>query len=230
MYVLPDFSRELNTDSATKASFYVDIHARLKLCEGQQALSRIGLWQDGKTSWVGDGDWSVQAAFSKTALSIMSQAFHKVWNILVTIIDRESPDRLGCLREVRIENQGSDTKQVKLLFHHLPLMQSQGIAFYSPQDKALIHHAENQFSLFSLTMRDAAFIQPGAGSLKKNWNSQEGKLFFSPFSATSLESVLAASCVLSSQASVKGHAWMLSSQSLEALKQSHKRLQAAYGQ
>ncbi|WP_054712097.1 hypothetical protein [Bacillus sp. JCM 19041] len=207
-----------------KTSFFVDIHARLRTIENPEALTKIGFWHEGATSWIGDSSWKVNAAFSKTASSVISQAYHKQWNLNMTILDRQTEDQLGSVRHITLKNESDHSRHIKLLLHQMPIAQREGVVFYSPQEKALIHHSQDSYSLFSVQMPCAQHIQHGAGPLKQNWSDQEGKLFFAPFSATSMESVIAASVTIEPRETYKARASLLTAESLSYLKHSHKKL------
>lgn len=223
MQTVPFYSNELDPPFL-KHRFYVDIHTRLRTIENPETLTKIGFWHEGATSWVGDSAWTVNAAFSKTASSVMSQAYHKQWNLNMSVLDRQTDDSLGSVRLITLKNESDHPRHIKLLLHQMPIAQREGVVFYSPQEKALIHHSQNSYSLFSVQMPCAQYIQHGAGPLMQNWNDQEGKLFFAPFSATSMESVIAASVTIEPRQTYKVRASLLTADSLPYLKHSHKKL------
>lgn len=216
-------TNELNSNYSDP-SFFVDIHMRLRTLEHPSNLSKIGLWHEGVTSWIGDPYWIVNAAFSKTASTVISQAYHKLWNVKLTIHDAQTEDQLGFIRTITLKNESSISRPIKLLLHQVSLSTEEGVVFYSPFEKALIHHTQELFSLHSVSMPLAYHIQHGAGDMKRNWNDQEGKLFFSPFSATSVESVIACSCTLEPNRVYKAQAWQLIGKQLSVLKQANKKL------
>lgn len=197
---------------------------RLRTLDHPANLSKIGLWHEGVTSWIGDPYWIVNAAFSKTASTVISQAYHKLWNIKMTIHDKQTEDRLGFIRNITLKNESSMVRPIKLIVHQVSLSNEKGVVFYSPNEKSLIHHTQDMFSLHSVSMPLAYHIQHGAGDMKRNWNDHEGKLFFSPFSATSVESVIACSSTLEPNLVYKAQAWQLVGKHLSELKLANERL------
>ncbi|GAF24039.1 MULTISPECIES: hypothetical protein [Shouchella] len=204
----------------TKPVFTVDIHLRLRSTLHSQHLSKIGLWYDGKTTWVGEEGWIVNAAFSSTNTVIVSQAYHKGLNIKLTIRDESLQEELGVKRMISMKNEGHSDSSVKLLAQQITYTQ-EGLSFYSPAEKALIHYSDEKYSLFSIQMPKAQSIQYGVGLVNQIWNEPLGKLFFAPFSATKTESLMVCTCLLRANETINASLVQMSSENMVHLKRSN---------
>ncbi|WP_059102545.1 hypothetical protein [Shouchella shacheensis] len=229
MKMNPGLSNRLSEKLTTSSSLSVDIDARLRLkTNGSSPPVQLGVWQKGGASWVGDSSWVVSPAFSETPTAVVSQAYHKEWDLLLTSFDRKDATGLGFVRELSIKNQSREEKRIKLLMHQQNPQFYEGVTFYAPAERALIHHLEESFALFSVHMPTTTHLQYGAGSLEKNWCAEEGRLFFAPFSAQTIESMVTASFTLAPEQEAKGHAWMLAGEQLTSVQEAHSYLSEAY--
>ncbi|MFS0786323.1 hypothetical protein ABC345_08125 [Shouchella sp. 1P09AA] len=208
----------------TKPIFTVDIHLRLRTTLHSQHLSKIGLWYDGKTTWVGDEGWIVNAAFSRTNEVIVSQAYHRGLNLKITIRDESLQSELGVKRSITIKNESHQSRDFKLLSQQVTCTQD-GLSFYSPAERALIHYSDEKYSLFSIQMSKAQSIHYGVGAMNQIWNDPLGKLFFSPFSATKTESVIVCTCSLPANETIGASIVQMSSDNMGHLKRSNHLLQ-----
>ncbi|SDC33199.1 hypothetical protein [Shouchella lonarensis] len=207
-------------------AYDIAIHDALKTTASLSPVGRLGIWYEGEISWVGDAAWAIDRAFSVNDTSVVSHAYHKQWNVSLTVFDRTAPQKLGCVREVMFKNESTAVMKVKLMMHHLPQRDSSGMTFYAPEEQALVHHYDDICSLFALHMPKATYIQHVAGSMDKHWCGNEGRLSFSPFSSDSAESVVSATLSIAPEEQQVGAGWLLVAKQYDLLKDVHRRLRA----
>lgn len=89
---------QLQVDPRLKLTFY-----RLDQ-NGQQALSsRLGLWFEGECAWMEAPEWDLYPGYYQKEFVQMSLAYHRLWDVQLTLFDRSYLKGEGVIRNLFIK-------------------------------------------------------------------------------------------------------------------------------
>jgi GH15 family glucan-1,4-alpha-glucosidase len=134
---------------------------------------RIGVFQDGKLSWLDSGDWNIEIDLEQDTFIGTMKCFNKHTNLELLFTNAVYNEKNIFLREVKITNHAEETKDIKIFFHQVFSIygtSQEDTAYYDPVKNALIHYEGRRMFLIYGETSDIPFTDYSVGL-----NGIEGK-------------------------------------------------------
>jgi GH15 family glucan-1,4-alpha-glucosidase len=198
---------------------------------------RIGVWVEGKLSWLCDAPWSVHIEPSHTELSGSIHAENPEIGISLTIKDVVLSDRDAFVREVSVRSVLDEPRDVRIFFaqqFRISEDRSGSTGFFDPRVDAVVHYKGPVFllvsgmqqkriplddysvGLFNMEAREGTHIDAEDGELSKN-----------PIEHGSVDSVIRFSMTVSKQSSGKVTYWIVAGTSIDEVHEQHLSLSSS---
>lgn len=196
---------------------------------------RVGVWVDGRISWLDDTSWSVECNYHDDVLVSHIIAKHEGMQVQLEFDDCVDTTQAAFLRNIHIINTANDTRDIRLFMHQVFVIsdsyQSDTVQ-YLPDDNAILHykghrafiaaarHADGrpaeQFSvgLFGIEGHEGTFRDADDGVLSSN-AVEHGRV----------DSVIGLNFTIPAHSSARAHYWVAAGKSLREARQIHKRLE-----
>lgn len=158
---------------------------------------RMGVWSEGKFSWLDDGEWAITIDYQADTLVTECTAVHSGLNLSLAINDCVSHRENLFLRRVRLRNLSDYPREVRVFFSHNFHLAETDIgdtAFYNPYLQAVIHYKRDIWFLATGTSRYNGIYQyacgvKGFGGAEGTWRDcEDGELSGRPIEQGSVDS------------------------------------------
>ena len=132
---------------------------------GASNAHRIGVWVDGRFSWIDDGSWTVdvQSDLSYTGLTT---AHSDSLQIELHFTDVLSHEKNIFLRKIKVLNFASQKREVRIFFNQqFELFHSEkgDTAYYDPQNNTIVHYEGKRAILINANMNGHGFTDYTVG-------------------------------------------------------------------
>ncbi|HET8575259.1 MAG TPA: glycoside hydrolase family 15 protein [Candidatus Paceibacterota bacterium] len=110
---------------------------------GEHMRHRIGVWADGKFSWLHDGTWTIKTHLEDAALESSIEATHAELGVSLFFHDVVYNEKNIFIRAVEVNNLADQKRSIRVFFAHefeLYSSSTAHTAYYDPIQKALIHY------------------------------------------------------------------------------------------
>ena len=116
------------------------------------AHHKIGIWVNGKFSWLDDGDWLFDFSYTKTALIGHTHAVNNKIGIEIEFDDFVCSDVNAFVRNIHIVNKGKSTSDVRLFMHQAFIIgdsySKTDTGQYLPDEQIILHyHGQRVFAI-----------------------------------------------------------------------------------
>lgn len=104
---------------------------------------KIGVWQNGSLSWLGDKEWNIEIDLCKDTFVGIMKCFHKKTSTELIIKNVVYNEKNIFLRQVEVINHTEDIKDIKLFFHQtfsVYDMPQVGTAYFDPIRNTIVHY------------------------------------------------------------------------------------------
>lgn len=139
-------------------------------------IHRVGVWVDGRLSWMGDDNaWEIHISCEEEALASRIVARHPQLEVELTLKDIVYNERPVFLRRVQVRNVSARSRDIKLYFaHQFEIYKSHGgdTAYYDPSSHSVVHYKGLRAFLISGTLDGEPFSDYTTG--KANFQGAEG--------------------------------------------------------
>lgn len=139
-------------------------------------IHRIGVWVDGRLSWLSeDPAWRIEVGSESDALASAIVAHHQGLEVELIFKDIVYNERPVFIRRISVKNLAHRTREIKLFFgHQFEIYKSHGsdTAYFDPASHSLIHYKGHRVFLMSSTLDGAAFTDYATG--RANFQGKEG--------------------------------------------------------
>lgn len=121
--------------------------------EGQIAYKhkhRIGIFVDGKFSWLYDDGWEHKINYFMETLVSNSLAKNEASQLELQFNDFVYPSEDAFIRKIVIKNKADYDREIRLFFSqdfHLYGDKQQDTTFYEPESKAVVHYRKRRYFL-----------------------------------------------------------------------------------
>ncbi len=121
--------------------------------EGQIAYKhkhRIGVFVDGKFSWLCDEGWEHKTSYFTETLVSNSSAKNENLQLEIQFNDFVYPLKDAFIRKIVIKNHADYDREIKMFFSqdfHLYGDKQQDTTFYEPESKSVIHYRKKRYFL-----------------------------------------------------------------------------------
>jgi GH15 family glucan-1,4-alpha-glucosidase len=158
---------------------------------------RMGVWADGRFSWLDSGEWSIVLDYELDTLVSRCAAVNSAMGISLQVGDCVSHRENLFLRRVRVRNLSDYTREVRVFFSHDFHIAETDIgdtAFYNPFLHAVVHYKRDYWFLASGTTAHSRIYQyacgvKGFGGAEGTWRDcEDGELSNRPIEQGSVDS------------------------------------------
>ncbi len=104
---------------------------------------RIGIWINGKFSWLNDGSWDISLGYHPETMVGYLVCKNETLHMSVVMEDIVYNETDIFMRKVDVYNHGDDNRDVKIFFHQVFLIsetKKRNTAFYDPTHNAVVHY------------------------------------------------------------------------------------------
>jgi len=160
---------------------------------------RTGIWVDGKFSWIGDSSWELNLDYKKHSLVSEVKAVNKNLEVELTISDAVHYEKNILLKEVKIKNNSSRKRQIKIFFNqHFHILEANigDTVYYTPELNSLINYKGKRYFLISGLLNKKPFTDYATGVADfadqegTYVDAQDGQLSKNPIEHGSVDSTI----------------------------------------
>ncbi|MCA9345915.1 glycoside hydrolase family 15 protein [Candidatus Saccharibacteria bacterium] len=194
----------------------------------------IGVWVDGKFSWLNDGKWKINVNFEDTALVSVIKAENKELSVSLEFSDFVDSSFNAFIRTIKITNNSADSHDIRIFFHQNFQISSQGRAdtvMYVPDGHymldykgrcCILAHAESDDGKpFDQYASGNAGIEGKEGTFK---DAEDGELSMSAVEHGGVDSTIRVSLTVESSESRLVNYWLIASDTQYQLEKIHEHL------
>src|SRR5581483_1577132 len=112
--------------------------------------SRFGVWVDGQFAWVDAADWQRELAYEEDTLVSDVRLLNERLRLRLRCHDAVDFDRDVYLRRIDVENLSSESREIRLFFHHnfhISGTEVGDTAYFDPRHQALVHYKGRRWFL-----------------------------------------------------------------------------------
>jgi len=208
---------------------YVGLHNHLS---GNRA--RIGVWVDGRFSWIHDPSWNTVPRYLPGTLTTDAVAENRDLGLTVTINDCVHHWDDILLRRFVLENDTDAPRQVRLFLAHDFLIAETDIAdtaFYNPFVDAMIHYKRDTYFLIAARTDEGGIRQYAAGikgfrGAEGTWrDAEDGELSMNPVAQGSVDSTISVWLNLPPRGAATARAWLCAGHTLDEAVRLHRHVE-----
>ncbi len=111
---------------------------------GKSLRHKIGVWVEGKFSWIDDGSWDISFDYPHDSLIGYIRAHNAELNILLEFDDAVDSYQAAFLRNIHVVNQENREREVKLFLHQVfdisDIASNSDTVQYLPDSNAILHY------------------------------------------------------------------------------------------
>jgi GH15 family glucan-1,4-alpha-glucosidase len=134
---------------------------------GKDLRHRVGVWADGRTSWLDDGSWHVESWTAEGALIGHTRAVHADLRIMLEFDDTVEAEISVFLRNIHVVNLADSTRDIRLFTHQAFAIgdsrSNTDTAQYLPDSDAILHYRGRRAFVISGRCGDRPFDQHSIG-------------------------------------------------------------------
>ncbi len=215
--------------------FYYPYVGLDNLANSRLGSHKIGIWVDGKFSWVSSSDWTHHVDFSEDAL--VSNVTLKNESLHITLVFNDAVDfcKNIFLRHITIENDTNHTREIRLFMHQVFQISRGGrgdTALYVPDDHYILDYKGRCCLAIGgqHTGSDASFDQFAVGNFgiegKEGTfrDAEDGELSGSAVEHGGVDSVIRFTKQIPAHESQSLDYWIVASDSQYGAEKLHKRV------
>lgn len=113
-------------------------------CAGKEMRHKVGVWVDGKTSWLDEPGWNIDLDIADYALVGHVRARNDAMGIMLEMSDVVDAEMSALIRSFHIVNLSSESKEVRIFMHQAfaigDARSNTDTAQYLPDSDALLHY------------------------------------------------------------------------------------------
>jgi len=132
----------LNQHSLVERLFFPHVGAELHTAG---STHRLGIWIDGKISWLDSGDWQIRSKYLSEALVGHTVATNQEIGILLEFEDFVDADKNSFIRNIHLVNMHPEQRCVRLFLHQAfnisDRRQPRDTAQYMSEEEAILHYS-----------------------------------------------------------------------------------------
>ncbi len=129
---------------------------------------KIGIWVDGKFSWLDDGTWSTSITYEDMALIGHIRALNDNLGIVLEFTDFVDSELSAFIRNVHVVNKSDVRREIRVFFHQVFEISESNrgdSAIYVPAEKAILNYKGHRNFVISGNRADGlSFDQYGIGN------------------------------------------------------------------
>lgn len=141
-------------------------HVGLENHMGGDTSHRMGVWIDGRLSWVGDDGWDVSVDAAEDALAGVIKARHASFAVELETTDVMYNEKNIFVRKVVFKNTGSSNRTMRIFFYQgftLYGTRTGDTAYFDPLRNVIIHYKGRRVFLINARIGGRGFDDYGIG-------------------------------------------------------------------
>ncbi len=180
-------------------------------------LSRIGVWVDGKFSWLGEG-WKMDLRYLEDTLVTEVDLYNPELEILMSCHDTVDFHETAYIKEIVVDNLDPREREVRLfLSNHFHISGNDigDTAALCPQSGGIVHYKGARYFLvnggteFAESLGGYAVGQTGVGNLEGTYrDAEDGILSGNPIAQGSVDSVVSLHLRIPGLSRAKAYFWI----------------------
>lgn len=191
---------------------------------GGHFVHRIGVWVEGRVSWLGDGSWNIKVNCEKDTFASNIKAVNQDIKVGIDFCDVVYNEKNIFVRKATLRNLENREREIKLFFgQEFELYGSHrgDTAYYDPKRKAIIHYKGRRIFLVNARAGGKEFdsyniglfgIEGKEGSFK---DAEDGILSQNPIEHGQVDSVIGFSFPVESRGSRVIYYWITAAKLIE---------------
>ncbi|HVS79432.1 MAG TPA: glycoside hydrolase family 15 protein [Candidatus Paceibacterota bacterium] len=188
---------------------------------GRDLVHRVGVWVDGKISWLSDGTWNISVKYANETMASDITCSNDGLGVELHFLDVVYNETNIFLRQVRIRNTRAAARHAKVFFNQefrISENEHADTAYYNPTVEALIHYKGRRVFLVGGTIDGRPFDEYSVGLLgiegkEGTWkDAEDGVLSKNPIEHGAVDSVAGFSMALEPLASAEFSYWVCAGQ------------------
>lgn len=123
--------------------FYYPYVGLENLTTARSLQHMIGVWVDGKFSWINDGSWAIQAKFEATALISTISMRSESLQLELQFVDFVASDKDTFNRRITVKNHQDSSREIRIFMHQVFQISHAGradTALYEPDEKYILDY------------------------------------------------------------------------------------------
>jgi len=129
-------------------------------------VHRIGVWVDGKCTWLSDESWNIETNYTEYSGTTDIKAENKSIGVSLALCDAVHNEKNIFIRKITVTNDSEDERMIKIFFgQEFRISESSrgDTAFYDPRVNAIIHYKGHNAFLAYASLEDSAFTEYSVG-------------------------------------------------------------------
>ncbi|KQL44174.1 glycoside hydrolase family 15 [Brevibacillus choshinensis] len=190
-------------------------------------FSKLGVWVQGRYSWLDEDGWKRTLGYSKESLVTDVHAQHEGLGLSVRISDGVHQRDPIYLKKIRVRNLTSEAREVRLFFNHdLSINETEvgDTAVYDPMLRTVYHYKRNVYIMVNGKTPEGGIDQYSVGIKRFNYaegtwrDAEDGILSGNPIAQGSVDSTISFRLMLEPQGEKSLDYWMCIGDSYDAVK------------
>jgi oligosaccharide amylase len=197
----------------------------------QGHANRIGVWVDGKFSWLHSSEWEIQPNYDQDTLVTYSTAVHPHLGIKLVFEEGVHQREMLMIRKITIVNLENQSRDVRLFFHQdLNIYETEvgDTAYFCPDTKSVIHYKRYRYFLFNGELDGEGIEQYTTGvkrfqAAEGTWrDAEDGHLHVNPIAQGSVDSTFSLETKLEPHQQKTAYYWMTVGRTKEEVSSIHE--------
>lgn len=195
---------------------------------GSHHVHKIGIWTDGKFSWIDDGSWEIKINYRLETLVSQIEAINHNLKIKLEFTDAVYNETDIFVREITVYNLGDRPRLIKLFFHQkFEIYESYrgDTAYYDPEKHVIIHYKGRRVFLINVASDFESFDDYSIGNFDIDGkegtfkDAEDGELEKNPIEHGLVDSVVGFSMQLQPLESKTIYYWIVAARLIDEAKQ-----------
>ncbi|MDF2679008.1 MAG: glycoside hydrolase family 15 [Brevibacillus sp.] len=190
-------------------------------------FSKLGVWIQGRFSWLDEDGWKRTLGYSKESLVTDVHAHHEGLGLSLRISDGVHQRDPIYLKKIRVRNLTGEAREVRLFFNHdLSINETEvgDTAVYDPMLRTVYHYKRNVYIMVNGKTPEGGIDQYSVGIKRFNYaegtwrDAEDGILSGNPIAQGSVDSTISFRLMLEPQGEKSLDYWMCIGDSYDAVK------------
>lgn len=201
---------------------------------GRDTRHRVGVWVDGRVSWLDDGSWNLSFHYHDNALIGSTRAVNDSLGIILEFEDTVDSDTNAFMRNVHVVNQAEHARDVRIFFHQAFVIgdsrSNTDTVQYLPDSQAILHYRGRRVFIVSAEREGSPFDQFAVGLFgiegrEGTWkDAEDGELGMGTVEHGRVDSTIRFKLDIPALSSTRIHYWIAAGTSLREALAVHRRL------
>lgn len=194
---------------------------------------RIGIWVDGEFSWLSDQEWQIEQHYAEDGLIGVTKAVHANLATVLEFHDFVDHDSNVFARDIKIHNQGTQTREIRLFMHQVFLIAESRrdvTCQYLPGENVVMHYRGRRVFLIggehaggSVFDQYAIGLHGIEGQEGTYRDAEDGQLSKNNVEHGTVDSVIRFSQRIDAQSTATVHYWVSAGLSVKDALSSHRQ-------